>query len=257
MLKQKRLAPKKNTPIPRTTWGKPQYNVIKGDVQRIELHRGCPWADIHEYCYAPHISKVNKDFPIPEIIKNQVEILDMNFLARKDALNVIKKLGDIKVNGKVVYYELICGLDYRLLTQEIANAIKKSRFIKPRLAWDDSFNVQYKIKDAIMKLIKVGYKRNNVALFMIVNWRIPYIECLRKLDLAKVWNVKIEDCCYDGGYEVAIPEYWTLEEINDIRLKCRKHNQLVNFGIDPQPTISQYRNGIIVPPKGRENEDNQ
>ena len=254
MLTQKRLTKNERKPIPNTTWGKPQYNVVKGDIQRIELHRGCPWAYEHEYCYAPHTSEVNVDFPIPELVKNYVEILDMNFLVRKDALEVIRFLGGQKVNGKVIYYELKCGIDYRLLTQEIADALKESRFERPRLAWDEPFSEQYKIKDSIKMLLKAGYMPNELALFMIVNWRIPYTECLRKLDLAKVWNVKVEDCCYDGGYDVAVPEYWTLEEMNDIRLKCRKHNQLVLFEIDPQPSVDQYRNGVVPPNRGSENE---
>jgi len=248
MLVQKRLAKKDRKPITGTTWGKSQYNAVKGNVQRIELHRGCPWAEEHDYCYAP---KDFIDFPIPEIIKNQVQILDMNFLVRKDALEIIKKLGKIRVEGKVIHYELVCGIDFRLITQEISDALKESRFVRPRLAWDGPLTEQYKIKDAIQILEKTGYKRNEIMLFMIVNWRIPYTECLRKLDIMKVWNVKVCDCCYDGGYKVAIPEYWTLEEMEDIRLKCRKHNQLVLFGIDPQISVDPYRNGVVDPPNRR------
>lgn len=61
----------------------------------------------------------------------------------------------------------------------------------------------------------------------------------------KVWNVKVCDCCYDGGYKNAIPIYWTQKEVDDIRLKSRKHNQLVLLGMDPQESIDQYRNGVI------------
>lgn len=245
-MQQTRLAKK---PFFGTTYDRPQYNAVKGDVQRIELHRGCPWADLHEYCYEP---KIHEDFPIPELVKNQVQVLDMNPLARKDVLSIIEELGERTVNGKVVYYEFVCGIHFRLLTQEIANAMKKSRFVRPRLAWDGPFEDQMKIKDTIMILTKAGYKRKEIMLFMIVNWKIPYTECLRKLDLMKIWGVKVCDCCYDGGYKHAVPEYWTQEEMNDIRLKSRKHNQLVNFEIDPQPTINQYRT-LIVPPKRREN----
>lgn len=211
-------------------------------MQRIELHRGCPWADIHEYCYAPHTSKVNIDFPIPKIERNNVEILDMNPLARKgkDILEVINQLGEIRVDGKVVHYEFICGVDFRLFTQEIADAMKLCRFVRPRLAWDGPLSEQHKIKDAIQIFLKAGYKREDLMLFMIVNWRVPFRECLRKLDIMKVWGVKVCDCCYDGGYEVAVPEHWTLEEMDAIRRISRKHNQLVLFGIDPQPTINHY-----------------
>lgn len=245
-MRQQLLAPKNRKPIARTTYGGPQYVAVKGNNQRIELHRGCPWAKVHDYCYEPF---EHEDFPIPELTKNQVEILDMNFLARKDALNIIKELGSKRVNGRVVHYELICGIDFRFLTQEIANALKKSRFTRPRIAWDGPLEDQMKIKDIIKILTKAGYKRNEIMVFMIVNWRIPYTECLRKLDLMKVWNVKVCDCCYDGGYKHSVPEYWSIKEIKDIRLKSRKHNQLVLLGIDPQPTIDQYRNGVVDPPK--------
>ena len=234
---QQLLAPKKRIPIARTTYGGPQYIKVRGNVQRIELHRGCPWANVHDYCYEPF---EHTDFPIPELTKNQVQILDMNFLARKDALDVIKELRDKRVNGKVIRFELICGIHYSYINQELAENLKASRFIRPRIAWDGPLSDQMKIKDTIKILTDAGYKRNKIMLFMIVNWRIPYDECLRKLDLMKVWNVKVCDCCYDGGYKIAVPEYWTLKQIKNIRLKCRKHNQLVLFGIDPQPSINQY-----------------
>jgi hypothetical protein len=166
-----------------------------------------------------------------------VEILDMNFLVRKDALEVIKQLGEIRVNGKVVEYEFVCGLDYRFLTQDIANQLKASRFTRPRLAWDEPFSEQKKIKKGVEMLVKAGYKRNEIMLFMIVNWTISYAECLRKLDLMKIWGVKVCDCCYDGGYKVAVPVHWSQAEISSIRRISRKHNQMVNLGIDPQPTI--------------------
>ena len=236
-------------PIANTTYGGPQYVAIKGNVQRIELHRGCPWADEHVYCFEP---LEHEDFPIPELTMNQVEILDMNFLARKDALDIIKGLGSKRVNGKVVYYELICGIHFSYISEELATALKTSRFKRPRIAWDGPFGDQLKIKDAIKILSDAGFKRKDIMLFMIVNWRVPYLECLRKLDLMKVWGVKVCDCCYDGGYKYAVPGFWTLGELKDIRLKCRKHNQLVNFEMDPQATIDQYRDAII--PRGAESQ---
>ena len=227
MISQTRLMDKK--PILGVTYGKPQYNKVVGKTQRIETHRGCLWQ--HQYCYEP---KEMTDFPIPQIVRNQVQVLDMNFLFRKNVLETITDLGNKRVNGKVVYYEAVCGFDFRLLTQQIADALKKARFVKPRLAWDGHFSDQMKMKDAISTLLKAGYKANDIMLFMIVNWRIPKQECERKLDLMKVWNVKVCDCCYDGGYAHCVPDYWTGIELQEFRSKCRKHNQLVNFGIDPE-----------------------
>jgi hypothetical protein len=213
----------------RTTYGKSQYNYVKGDKQRIELHRGCPWG--HEYCYEP---KIDEDFPIPELVKNHVEILDMNLLARKDVLQVLKDLCLKMVHNKVVHYEAVCGFDFRFLTQDIADWLKLARFINIRLAWDGTLSDQYRIKDALQMLLKAGYKAKEISFFMIVNWRIPRVECERKLDLLKVWNVKVCDCCYDGGYRYATPLLWTRKDLTMFRAKCRTHNLLVLFGIYPE-----------------------
>jgi len=219
------------------TYGKPQYNKIKNNRQRIELSRGCPHGC--PYCFEAkyHLAPKIKDvvvFPIPKIKKNYIEILDMNFLWQPNILERIKELGNIKVNDKIVYYEEICGFDFRLITEEIAVALKKARFKKIRLAWDWFLKHQYKLKDTINCLLKAGYKTRDISCFMIINYKIPYEECLLKLDILKVWNIKVCDCCYDGGYKYAISEFWAEFQIKDFRKKCRKHNQLINFGIDPE-----------------------
>ena len=206
------------------------YNKIKGDSQQIRITEGCP----HNcpYCYEPQEFKI---FDIPKIERNKVRISDMNLLCKREALDIIKQLGNIKVNKKVVYYELICGIDYRFLTQEIANELYKNRFINIRIAslilnW--SFKVQ---SQAILMLIKAGYKSNDIMVFMICNWNISFKENCLKLDLLKVWNVKVHDAYYDNQiFPNVIPKEWTSEQNKEFRHKCRLHNQIVNFGIYPE-----------------------
>ncbi len=202
----------------------PQINYTQGNVQRIETSRGCPHTC--PYCYEPDTLKV---FKIPEITKPFVQILDMNFLWQPDIEERIWSL--LKPKTK---YEAVCGFDHRLLTQEIAAALKATRFVKVRIAWDWYMKDQYKIKDALKMLYNAGYKPKDLSCFMVTNWKIPKAECERKLDLMKVWNVKVCDCCFDGGYSNAVPEHWTSEEIKEFRARCRKHNQIVLFGIDPE-----------------------
>ena len=88
-------------PIPNTTYGKPQYNVVKGDKQRIELSRGCP--NNCPYCFEDYAKKRSDSivFKIPKIEKNYVEILDMNFLWQPDIVDRIKELGSKKVEKQV------------------------------------------------------------------------------------------------------------------------------------------------------------
>ena len=206
------------------------YNKYDETEQWIRITEGCP----HNcpYCYEPTEIKV---YGIPEIVRNDVKIMDMNLLCKRVSLDFIRELGDKRPNGRVVYYELVCGIDYRFLTQEIANALKQSRFRNIRLAWDWDYKDQFKIKDAIDKLLKAGYKRTDLTIFMICNWHISWDECRKKVDLCKVWNVKVADCYFDNQVSPnIIPLHWNDRQIKDFRKTVRKHNQLVNFKIDPQ-----------------------
>jgi len=206
------------------------YNKFNDEEQWVRLTEGCP--NNCPFCYEPTEIKV---FGIPKIVRNNVKIMDMNLLCKKEVLNIIVELGKKRVNNKVVHYELICGIDHRFLSHALAFALKENRFQKIRLAWDWHYKDQYDIKLAIDKLLMAGYKANDLMVFMICNWRISYDENCEKLDLCKVWNVKVCDCYFDGQVSPnIIPIFWTDGQIKDFRRKVRKHNQLVNFKIDPQ-----------------------
>jgi len=208
------------------------YNKKDKDQQWIRLSEGCP----HNcpYCYEPQEIKV---FDVPKIERSVVKIMDMNFLVpSKKPLDILKKL-PVRFCDKIIEYEFICGIDYRFLTKEIAQELKKHHVSRIRIAWDWWYRDQLKIKDALNIIYSVGYKPENIIIFMICNWEIPHEECLRKMDLCKVWNVKIGDCYYDNQIEINekfIPIGWTTKEALDFRSKVRKHNQLVNFKMDPQ-----------------------
>jgi len=206
------------------------YNKLDDKEQWLRISEGCPHNCL--YCYEPQEKKI---FNIPKIERNLVKIMDMNLLCKQESIDVVKKLGDQKVNNKVVYYELICGIDYRFLTREIAFLLKQNRFINIRLAWDWYINNQVRIKSAINLLLKAGYKQKELMIFMVCNWKIPYEECCKKLDMCKYWGVQISDCYYDNQTMPNVkPIYWTYEEIKSFRKKIRKHNQIVNFMIDPE-----------------------
>lgn len=191
-------------------------------MKQIQFTSGCP--NNCQYCYEPQEIKTFK----PEIPKDKdIQILDMNFLANPDLWWIFENLPKRK-------YELVCGIDYRRLNQTIANKLKEHRFIKVRWAWDYTFADQKKHQAVWKMLVKAGYRSQDLSVFILVNWKTPYIDCCKKLDLLKVWNVKVNDCCFDGGYKLAKPIYWTPEQIKKFRAKCRKHNQMVLFKIDPE-----------------------
>ena len=206
------------------------YNKYNDSEQWIRITEGCP----HNcpYCREPTEFKI---FGIPDIVRTKVKIMDMNILAKPEALELIKELGSKRVEGKVIHYEFICGIDYRFLTLELAQALKDSRVINIRIAWDWDIKDQYKLKDALHKLFKVGYKSDSITIFMICNWKIPYSTNILKLDLCKVWNVKVADCYFDNQIMPhVVPLFWKEDEIRSFRKSVRTHNQLVRFKIYPE-----------------------
>jgi hypothetical protein len=214
-------------------YSKGSYNKFDDQEQWIRISEGCP--NGCPYCREKFENPEIKMLPIPEIVRNKVKILDMNLLCHAEALNTIKFLGDKIPNGKRVKYELLCGVDYRFLTQEIADALRRSRFGNIRIAWDHAFNLQIKISNAIKILLKAGYSSKDLTIFMICNWKISYEDNCRKLDLCKVWNVKVADCYFDNQLSPNIkPIHWSEDQIKDFGRKCRKHNQLIGFRIDPE-----------------------
>jgi predicted transglutaminase-like protease len=206
------------------------YNKFDDKEQYIRITEGCP--NNCPYCYEPTEIKV---FGIPEIVRNDVKIMDMNLLCKPEALAILQELKDKLVDGKVVYYSLICGIDWRFLTPELAQALHDARIAKIRLAWDYGFHHQFKVMKAVKALKKAGYANNKIMIFMVCNWKTPYEENLRKLEVAKVWGVQVSDCWFDNQLPPNInPIHWTAEQIKDFRKRCRKHNHLVTYGYDPE-----------------------
>lgn len=221
-----------------------EFNKVDGIFQIIRLSEGCPWK--HPFCAESFENPEYKIFDIPKLIKNNVKIIDMNLLCHPEALEIINELGRRKCNGKVIYYELTCGIDWRFLTQEIAIALRQSRFRNIRLAWDFAFEDQKNILKAITLLKNAGYrtgKYSDITIFMICNWKIPYDICQAKLELCKIWNVKVSDCWFDNQISPDIkPLYWNRLSILMFRKSVRKHNQLVNFQIDPEQKTEKPTN---------------
>lgn len=224
------------------------------DYQVIKISYGCP--NMCRYCFA---SKDMKVYPIPEINRNLVKITDENMLVFPQAIEWMDELGSKKVDNKVVYYELICGLDFRNMSFEKSKALKRNRFVNIRLAWDFGYVLESKITQTIKWLIKVGYRSKDISVFMLTNWEIPYEECIKKLEILWKLKVKINDCCWNCSYRSPIPAYWTLEEIKKFRKCARKHNHLVLFdSYDPEihrkrkhPVYILLREIAKVPPKPR------
>ena len=211
-------------------------NKIGGSEQHIRLSDGC-YRDCWN-CYAP---KEKVWYKLPEIVRNNVVFYDMNFLwAYPNPLETIKKLGEIKVNGKVVYYDFWCGIDFTLLTSEIAKALKESRFGRfnnkrsyargLRIAWDRSLKEQEQFIKAIEMLDEAGYNRINHQVFMLTNGKIGFNECRRKLQVLMYQHLQVCDCWYDMQKRGKVDPLfsWTAEQCKIFGGLCRDHNIIIS-----------------------------
>ncbi len=206
------------------------YNENNEEEQWIRITDGCfrnCWN-----CYCPTEKKV---YDLPEIIRNKVRFLDMNFLYAHP--NPLKFIGDLpkKLNGKVVRYTFLCGLDFTLFKQEIVEAMKKARigrfnnkgnFINGiSFAWDRSIKEKPLFLKAIKMLVEAGYLRRNIQILMLCNGKISFEECLEKLKVLKEERIQIADCWYDNQKRGSIkPIYWTEEQCKAFGRFCRSHN---------------------------------
>jgi len=203
----------------------------KEDYQVTKITKGCP----HNcpYCYSDDFEVVNLPMPFN---RNKVLLVDENILAHPNILTVLDDLRKTRVNGKVIHFEAVCGFDFRLLDEDKAFALKRARFVKPRIAWDGGVLQDHDSIDYALNILQTaGYHASDISVFVLTNWKVSYADCLLKLEYLKRWGVKINDCCYNCSYDDPIPQYWTMEEIRDFRRRARKHNQLINFrGYDPE-----------------------
>lgn len=199
------------------------FNDVREGIQRIRITDGCPWQCA--WCHAPTDFR---RYAIPPIKMERVQILDMNLLSHPEHMSIIQELP----NGP--RYELVCGVDYRFLNESNARLLKSKKFTHMRFAWDGPFSLQKVMNKTRRILQKTGFR--NLSCFMICNHEsVMFQENLLKLDLLKVWGVKACDCYYDGQVSPRFKEIaWTLKQMRTFRRKCRKHNQMVSFGIDPE-----------------------
>lgn len=216
-----------------TEYSRGEQNIITDSYQVIRLSEGCP----HKCPWCREWKEIGdnwKVFPIPEIVRRDIRITDMNLLAKPEALGLIQAFKDIRVDGKVVYPWLVCGIDYRFLTPELAKALKDSRFKNIHIAWDWRYSDQFKIRNAFNCLKKAGFKE--MSCFMICNHpAVSFIENMEKLELCKYWNVSVKDCWFDNQTSPDIkPVGWDEKQIIKFRHAVRKHNQYVMFGADPE-----------------------
>jgi len=182
-----------------------------------------------------------------EIRSNKLIFYDNNLLRNPHIKNILTEISTMKYNGKSIICESQCGFDGRLLTPELAQLIKKARFIYPRIAWDWGYSQHKEIKNQIKMLLDAGYKNKEIYVFMLYNWDIPFKEMEKKRIKCWEWKVQIADCRYrpinqtfdnynsrkkQTNKDYYIHPKWTDEEVKQFRKNVRRQNICVRHGFN-------------------------
>lgn len=239
----------------------PDYSQLNGGVDHHVTHamRGCirkcsfcgVWKIEPELSYKTSEELISE---IKTVAKNKVIFFDNNFLANKHIKQILSDLTNLKVNGKPIIYECQSGLDGRLLEHdpELAHLLKMAHFHNVRIAWDNSLSDYPSIKRQLDYLTEAGYKPQDIFVFMIYNYDIPYEKMLKKVDCCEKWCVQIADCRYrpldalkdgynpgkyrDGqtedDYYIHTKGGWTDKKIRNFRKKVRQHNIWIRYAKD-------------------------
>ena len=215
-------------------------------MQKINLSESCPYNCA--FCFNGR--KPFVEFSIPDIVDNKVVICDPAFLSKKNVLSVIQKLGSKKVNNKVVYYEVLQGINIRDLTPKIAKALKDNRFKPIRFAWDGSYSKSnmYRVIDAVNMLLEAGYNKKDLICYILSNYYVSLRECLYKNKFFLIKNIKVCNCVYRKNYldPKIYYEHWSKEEVEYYKQECRINNQLVDRkGYDPEIEKRLIRSKIL------------
>ncbi|MFX0132266.1 MAG: hypothetical protein ACFFDN_01340 [Candidatus Hodarchaeota archaeon] len=206
------------------------YSVARDGEHWIRLTDGC-----HRQCWNCYTPLQKKVYDLPQILENKVRFLDQNFLyAHPDPLALIQSLQK-KLNGKVIRYTFLAGLDFTLFTLPILKAMKQARigrfnekgkFINGlSIAWDRGFNEVTDIQKAIEMMLSVGYSRRGIQIRVLCNGKISYYECMLKLSTLWDFKVMIDDCWFDNQKRGSVkPIYWTAEQCKKFGDCCRANN---------------------------------
>jgi hypothetical protein len=228
------------------------YSLIKPNphplnYQIIHSTRGCP-----RHCNFCYTWKLEPKFEAKTGIKNEVcsnklVFYDNNLLMNKNIINILKEIEGLKYHEKTIRCESQCGFDGRILENkpELAIALKNARFDYPKIAWDGGYADKKHIENQI-EIIKRGrYPLKDISVFMIFNWKIPFIEMEKKRLMCWKWKVQITDCRYrpidrlfddfnaklkQTNRDYYIHNNWTDAEVKQFRKNVRRQNICVRHG---------------------------
>lgn len=227
----------------------PDYSLLDLDVDYQVLHttRGCQrkCKACGVYCIEPvqKYRKTVKDL----IFKKKLVFYDNNLLNNPYIDNILRELVLLKRQHKIKTCESQSGFDGRILRKKphLAQAIKDSGFVYPKIAWDYSYKGWRKREEEINILKDVGYRHQDISVFFLINHDIGFDEMERKRLKCWEWGVQVNPCRYrplDALYDnyngrrknqtsddYYIHPNWSDDEIKQFNRNVRRHNLCLRF----------------------------
>jgi hypothetical protein len=171
----------------------------KKDYQIIHTSRGCI-----RRCNFCGVYKIEPEFTYKssiehEIVKQKIIFYDNNLLANPNIENILAELSYLKEKKKIKWCEAQSGIDGRILEKRphIAFLLKEAGFKDIRISWDGPVENGPRIRKQLDIIKSAGYNlQEDVYVFMIYNWDIPFEEMEQKRLKCWEWKVQISDCRY-------------------------------------------------------------
>lgn len=241
--------------IPEAELCKPAYDLITNeegsaiDYQIIHASRGCPrhcefcgtWKIEPQFTYLSSVRSL--------ISKRKIVFYDNNFLMNPNIHDILRELGELKSEGKILWCEAQSGLDGRILISrpQLALGLRKAGFRYPRIAWDWDFGQHEAIKKQLEILVNAGYPKKEIFIFMLYDWKIPFEDMEYKRLKCWEWGVQIADCRYrplnviddycsnrnnqsTGHYYIHLEAGWSDMLVRQFRRNVREQNICIRHG---------------------------
>ena len=226
----------------------PDYSILENggediDFQIIHSTRGCkrncPFCGVNKIeKHGFSVSSIEKEL----IGKKNLVFYDNNLLENPNIVQLLHELIKLREEKKISKCESQSGFDGRMLhkNKDLAKLLKKANFKDPKIAWDGPFKAYKRREKEITILESGGYKRKEIAVFMLYNHELSYEELEKKRALCFKWGVQVSDCRFrplnslSDGYnphkrrqnpdEYHIHDGWSDEKVRQFRRNVRRHN---------------------------------
>ncbi len=243
----------------------PDYSILENNgedinFQIIHASRGCKRGC--KFCGVNLIEKKGSNVRSIEgelIGKKNLVFYDNNLLNNPYIEDLLNELIRLRKEKKISRCESQSGFDGRLLheNENLAFLLKEANFKDPKIAWDGPFKSFKRREEEISILERAGYKRKEIAVFMLYNYELDYNELEKKRALCFKWGVQVSDCRYrpldlfEDGYnphkrsqephEYYIHDGWSDEEVRQFRRNVRRHNICIRHNMEYHSRLAETK----------------